>query len=354
MITTNSVRPSVLPSVRPSFTASNSRIFDYFRTNSGTTDYVALAQPVELSGDFEIEWVMASSSIGTRVFGTSDSVDGRFFARLADGSDSAIQLGLLVGSTQSGLATPTGFIETGKLNTIRVSRTGSTLTVRNMSTGSVSTGTIGTETAVVDAFCRHLTNNYTGSLSDVRITSTGTPIHHWPMNKGSGSTHVDVIGGNNGTIINGQPSDWELFERLPGSNEWLGRELVTNGSGDSADGWSTVGTTSLSVESVNGELRVETAGVSGAAQTIGTTTDSVYKLSGGIRNESSFSAMIRSVDQVFNGTVLGEFVITPPGDTSSQFGYFTALSDATAVYLRVPDGVAYFDNISIRRILEIA
>jgi hypothetical protein len=61
-----------------------------------------------------------------------------------------------------------------------------------------------------------------GFLSSHRITSTGTLIHYWPMNEGGGSTHVDVIGGNNGTVVNAQPGDWELFTRLPGVDEWVG------------------------------------------------------------------------------------------------------------------------------------
>ncbi len=194
--------------------------FRNFRTNSGTTDYVALAQPVELAGDFEIEWTGQVSANGGHVFVKFDSTMRVVFGEVQ-------RFILVVGSSQifNQLILPATLWGDGKLHRFTLSRTGTALTL-GVDGVDYSTGT-SSESFNIDRLMSKWGSatsapNYAGVMSDLRITSNGTPIHHWPMSEGSGSTHVDVIGGNSGTIINGQPSDWELFERLPGANFWTG------------------------------------------------------------------------------------------------------------------------------------
>lgn len=204
-----------------------------FRTNSGTTGYVSLGSAVELAGDFEIEFTF--SKVGT--------TSGTFISGISDTQDTVV---IDVNSNRlrtfaygpSGGITP--IIQLTEAQTLQVmdGKLRSMHLLLQSGTASLFVDGIsyGTETwSVASVSVKHFFYRSSatprllnGILSDLRITSGGTPIHHWPMNEGSGSTHVDVIGGNNGTIINGQPSDWELFEREPGNSEWAGPELVTD------------------------------------------------------------------------------------------------------------------------------
>lgn len=199
----------------------------YFRTNSGTTDYVQLATPVELQGDFEIEFVIYVSSEATRIMGTHTPFDSRFFARISDGSKTQLSIGIVSDSVNSNITTGASFLSENKLNRILFSRTGSEGRIDNLDTGAVATGAITTDTAVLSCLCRHLLNYFSGGLSEVKVKSSGNLIHHWPMNEKSGDTHYDVVGGNHGTIINGTAGDFELFERLQGGDEWVGRDIAT-------------------------------------------------------------------------------------------------------------------------------
>ncbi len=191
-------------------TPETGKQFRNFRTNSGTTDYVQLAAPE--AGFESVEFTFSTSSANAQGFMLGS--DGSYI-RIFSG----VVRSFRTGGAQ--LDFGGGQLADGRLHHIIVTFDGvNTIAFADGVQAAVSVGNA--VPAQMDRLCTYQTGGFAGTLSDLRITSGGTLIHNWPMNEGSGSTHVDVIGGNNGTIINGQPEDWELFERLPGANFWTG------------------------------------------------------------------------------------------------------------------------------------
>lgn len=65
---------------------------------------------------------------------------------------------------------------------------------------------------------------YDGAQANVRIRNqSGSVIHSYAVGDNS-DTIVDSVGGNNGTVINGNASDWGRFESLANGN-WRGVNL---------------------------------------------------------------------------------------------------------------------------------
>lgn len=187
-----------------------------FRTNSGTTDYVQLASMVDLPNDFEVEMNFIPSVDRAHLLADTSS-GGRyriFYEDTFDGqANNKVELSFESVSVLFRNAVPV----LGEINHLILGRAGTSyycsLNGVQKYTGTANDlsfrfnsimGKIGASTSVPA---------FPGAVFGVKVRSSGHLIHHWPMNEGRGGTHFDVAGGNHGTIINGQPEDWELFER---------------------------------------------------------------------------------------------------------------------------------------------
>ena len=156
----------------------------YFRRNEGSTDYATIPE-VTLAGDFVIEFDVLVTGDGDRILGTSSVVDGRFFARLVEGSGSEIQIGV-IGSFAESIQTPIGFISQNVLSKISISRTGTSVTIRNITNGEVFTDSDFTSTPfVISKAFGHLSNNMQGILANLKIYDNGTLIRDYPLNDNS-------------------------------------------------------------------------------------------------------------------------------------------------------------------------
>ena len=79
-------------------------------------------------------------------------------------------------------------------------------------------------------------NNLSGILANLKIYDAGTLVRDYPIDDNS-DTLVDMASGQDGTVINGNASDWGLYAQQA-TGEWLGQELVVNGDfSQGATGW---------------------------------------------------------------------------------------------------------------------
>ena len=70
-------------------------------------------------------------------------------------------------------------------------------------------------------------NYFAGRIANVEYYSGGTLIHGWKIESNSNDI-PDYVGSNDGTVINGNASDWGLFQQQA-TGEWLGQELWSDG-----------------------------------------------------------------------------------------------------------------------------
>jgi len=80
---------------------------------------------------------------------------------------------------------------------------------------------------------------YAGVMSDVVIrNSSGVIINDYPVNDDA-NTLVDLVGGNNATVINGNPEDWQLYTQQE-NGDWVST-FDSWGKTNLASDWSGVG-----------------------------------------------------------------------------------------------------------------
>tara|TARA_R110002033_G_scaffold170862_2_gene214563 strand:+ start:6119 stop:6814 length:696 start_codon:yes stop_codon:yes gene_type:complete len=65
---------------------------------------------------------------------------------------------------------------------------------------------------------------FKGVLANLKIWDNGTLVRNYPINDNS-STIRDLANGQDGTIINGNASDWGLFDKQA-NGDWLGNSLA--------------------------------------------------------------------------------------------------------------------------------
>lgn len=186
-----------------------------FRTNSGTTDYVQLASPVTLSGDFEITVFLVPDTSSMHILANTAGV-----SRVWTNSTS------LEISATSGYVRFPNVLTMGKLNEIIVKRVSGVVSLSvNGVVVSASTSNYLANSVVFNSIGGKILSTGVGVLdgivADISVLNADVITNSWAIDDNS-NTIVDSVGGNNGTIINGQASDWELFERLPGANFWTG------------------------------------------------------------------------------------------------------------------------------------
>ena len=218
----------------------------YFNFFDGVQEYVQLAQPVTLSGDYSISaLVYKIPGQDVRVYGNS----GGFTSRLLVNSDGSVNFRADNSGSQLGIDAPAGSIADNSLVSVEVTRAGSNgeIIVNGL---SVSSGTVGTGDCVINQLARQSTSVSDGSIiANVRITDNGTLIHNWSIDDNS-NVIADSVGSNNGTLVN--PSGgWGLFDKQ-GDGDYLGQELVDFNSFETIDlDWAVLGAQSASVDTTN-------------------------------------------------------------------------------------------------------
>jgi hypothetical protein len=179
---------------------------------------------------------------------------------------------------------------------------------------------------------------------------------------GDTSKHIFLYGGQSeagkATPSSYIPTDSATVSRaaetftIPSANlpwptpQYIGSELVTNGTFDTdTTGWSTAGGT-VSLSSVSGELEIDGDANTFALQNISLTAGKVYRLTGTARLGTHDGSV-----RVYIGTSFS--VVTSTENTDVDIIY-VATSSSANINLRLHDGVtggtAYFDNISVREI----
>lgn len=182
----------------------------YFRRNEGTTDHATIPE-VTLTSHFVIEFDLLVTSFagGVKVMdggtdGGSDRLDVNIVASgFFDVRD-------YFKSYVNGVAGAT--VALNQLNKIRIVRDATDV---NQSTRFLD---------ILLARVNNTGNNLPGILANLKIWDNGTLIRDYPLDDNSDDLR-ELASGQNGTVINGNASDWGLFQQQA-TGEWLGQELV--------------------------------------------------------------------------------------------------------------------------------
>lgn len=189
-----------------------------FRRNEGTTDHATIPE-VTLTGDFVIEFDLLS-----QVSTQSQNVMqlGNFLIRLQ--SDTELRVWGDLNATQATFIIP----NVGrKFNRFRISgnvlSNNITLTINGVLVGVEFSNGL-PNFAGSARLLRYLDNYFQGILANLKIWDNGTLIRDYPLDDNSDDLR-ELASGQNGTVINGNASDWGLFQQQA-TGEWLGQELV--------------------------------------------------------------------------------------------------------------------------------
>lgn len=193
------------------------------------------------------------------------------------------------------------------------------------------------------------TRNFNGIMFDLSIKQSGLLTNKWAIDDNTG-TLIDSVRGNNGTLINHVPDDWEKIEKKRGWDYWLGVELVN---------LNTFNTTDWSVLTNNSAEVVTTKQISGAA----TLYDSIARLLVG----AIYTVYFESYDWFGDGAVGlsveafgGSEGVSINDRSLSGNGVFDKDLVATGNtlsffrYVSTGQGSGGIKNVSILRKLEIA
>mgnify|MGYP003146560422 CR=1 FL=1 len=214
---------------------------------------------------------------------------------------------------------------------------------------SVPAGINSEATATFTVCTRHAGTNstygfrYEGTIANVRIrNSSGNPANSYPINDNSDDI-ADVVGGQDGVVINGNADDWGLFQQQE-DGDWLGQELVTNGGFDTDSvwtkntGWSIAGGQAIGVDidASNKTLiqsNVGQVGLNYRISYIGTADTGAF----GIQDSG--------------GTVIAGMRITPSINSISK----DLIRDTTSLVFKRASSVsnATLDNVSVKELLKV-
>ena len=213
----NAIRKPVRKAVRASVSSLMLRLLSrYFRRNEGSTDYATIPT-VTLAGDFVIELdFLTSSSAATQVIIGDDHNNTYYVSLISNGVNVWI-------AGRNLLFNYVSDPRNGVFHAMRISLLGTALSV------DIDGVLLGTQSvtpyAGANNFRLYNSNRYyapfSGILANLKIYDNGTLVRHYPMND-NGNTLIDLAGGQNGTIINGNDDDWGLFDKI--ADGWLHAE----------------------------------------------------------------------------------------------------------------------------------
>lgn len=192
----------------------------YFRRNKGDDDYATIPE-VTLTGDFSLSF-------------SSSSLPGSYLGSKASSSFRVVTFGtnLIIGVGGVDTATfDASTIDLSSLQEFVVVRVGSVFTCSIGGVDLVQTGGSGSSAPVsIDSICSPWGQGtavpyLSGILANLKIYDNGTLIRNYPLNEPKGTPVIyDIIGGNNGTIVNGDDEDKGLFTKQA-NGDWLGSNL---------------------------------------------------------------------------------------------------------------------------------
>jgi len=307
-----------------------SRYFNFF---DGVQEYVQLAQPVTLSGSFEISVLLYPTADRAHILADnrSGNTDRLFFEEASN------KIEIFVAGTA---VTFSGFPPENQLSLLTLSRDASnnytcvlngvplTITAGQGAGGSFSFNSIGGQFGGVTGV-----PPFAGIEANVRIADNGTLIHNWAIDDNS-NVIADSVGSNNGTLVN--PSGgWGLFDKQS-DGDWLGQELATVSEspvlGDDGN------PEFFSVANISGgnEYRIsaEVLTFSGSADCGWTST-----ATGGVPNGIPATPPFRSTVPNIGDIVGGDFTSTSGPDVR-LFGRISA--------------VCSFNNLTVKQLLRSA
>jgi len=195
-----------------------------FRRNEGTTDYATIPE-ITLSGDFSgsVEFSTSlTSGIGTLISGPVKNNS----SLVLDVGVSAVRL-LAYNSLGQLLpiAEVNGSFNDGAIHTAYFSLSGITAGLSIDNGSQITADWTASDVLKVSNLYRRQddSNKLPGILANLKIWDNGTLIRDYPLDDNSDDLR-ELASGQNGTVINGNASDWGLFQQQA-TGEWLGQEL---------------------------------------------------------------------------------------------------------------------------------
>lgn len=300
----------------------------YFRRNEGTTDYATIPE-VTLTGDFVIEFDVYLDVDRCHILSNNAiNATGRiFYEESASKIEVSFDTAAITFDVQESLvgvfAKVMLFRESGVVGMLvnGVSRVPSGNTNSDLTLNSI--GAIRGNTTSVPAL--------SGILANLKIWDNGTLIRDYPLDDNSDDLR-ELANGQNGTVINGNASDWGLFQQQS-TGEWLGQELATISStpilGDDSDPeFITITSSIILGQSFRLGANFSNSGSSAAG--------CGWSTSRGVPTTPPFRS---------TSWVVGDFV----------GGDFSAISSGIQqLFGRGGLGAASYDNVSVKEVLSVA
>ena len=186
--------------------------------NEGGTDFISIPDAV-LIGDFLIGMDVTELGQGTVTYalGNSTGSPDRGVIEVTPVGN------LKLFSATNGTRISNFIVPPDRFFRLLVSRVGSTLTMALADTAISETFDFGTADIRLDAIGGHGVGRSKGVYANLTVEGVGVLPRNYPINDDS-NTIIDTVGGQIGSVVNGNPEDWGLFEKLPNGN-WRGINL---------------------------------------------------------------------------------------------------------------------------------
>lgn len=186
----------------------------FYLKSDGINDYVSLATTVSIPTGtaFKIEIEMQAidgADFGVRVFGAIGSSTGRFIVFKGDNPNAVVPWGTIATSGGVNILNRSVWsLERDASNIITIAVDGAVMP------GTINSGTGSTFNTLLTELSETNARNPL-NLYSMKVWIAGVLTHHWDPSAsgGTGTTLIDVVGGNNGTLINytNDADAWEFY-----------------------------------------------------------------------------------------------------------------------------------------------
>lgn len=188
----------------------------YFRRNEGTTDYASIPA-VTLTGDCSIDFKVLIQTAGTTIVLANTLATGDYVY--------VTPSGIITAKFGSQIVSSTAVFQWGVFNELSIVRVGNVMSIihNGVEVGVVNSAPVPIRIDTLGRYMASASYWLAGILADLKIYDNGVFIRDYPIGDNS-DVLVDLVSDQNGIVINGNSSDWSLFEEQPAGN-WLGQEL---------------------------------------------------------------------------------------------------------------------------------
>lgn len=300
--------------------------------------HMTLQNPKTFAGNFEFEFdISTTESVNTiAVLGSASSDDVSVLStgvmRIADG----------VGTVT--FSTP---INDGLLHTCKLSRLSG---VVELFIDGISDGTgVLASSMDVDSIGEDATgtNFFNGVIANVRLTDLSTPSNSesWKIERPTGTDTEQSSSGNNLlTYVNAGPSTREVFTKV--GDDWIGVERIVNGGFDTDTGWTKVAGATIS------------GGVANLSNELSSIVQQFADLATGISYQVKWDIVTPSIGTGVVWSATGCWGSKPfnPNILGQNNEIFICSDDSLPVRIitSATNNSVSFDNVSVKRILEVA